>query len=91
MTESAFDRAATSPVERIARALAAHALSRNADGDLASAGDAVDAVWPEYSDVALATLKTLREPSGRMLAVGDAVVWDRMIHAAIEDETISDT
>ncbi|MCW0199046.1 hypothetical protein [Sphingopyxis sp.] len=37
MAEGAFDRAATSPVERIARALAAHALSRNADGDLASA------------------------------------------------------
>jgi hypothetical protein len=25
-----------------------------------------------------------------MLAVGDAGVWDRMIHAAIEEETISD-
>jgi hypothetical protein len=33
----------------------------------------------------------LREPSGRMLAVGDAAVWDRMIHAAIEDETISES
>jgi hypothetical protein len=85
-----FDRAATSPVERIARVLAAHALSRNADGDLMSAGDAVDTAWPEHSDVALAVLKALREPSGRMLAVGDAAIWDRMIHAAIEDETISD-
>jgi hypothetical protein len=42
------------------------------------------------SEAALAILRTLREPSGRMLAVGDADVWDRMIHAAIEDETISE-
>ncbi len=86
-----FDRAATAPVERIARALAGHALSRNAEGNLASAGPSVDTLWPEYSDVALAVLKTLREPSGRMLAVGDAEVWDRMIRAAIEDETISES
>jgi hypothetical protein len=85
-----FDRAATAPVERVARALAGHALSRNAEGDMASAAEAVDALWPDYSDAALAVLRTLREPSGRMLAVGDAAVWDRMIRAAIEDETIAD-
>lgn len=85
-----FDRAQTSPVERVARTLAGHALSKNAEGDLASAGEAVDALWPEYSDAALAVLRTLREPSGQMLAVGDAAIWDRMIHAAIDDETISE-
>ena len=85
-----FDRAATAPVERIARALAGHALSKNAEGDMASAGEAVDALWPDYCAAALAVLRTLREPSGRMLAVGDAAVWDRMIHAAIEDETLAD-
>lgn len=85
-----FDRSLTSPVERIARALAGHALSRNAEGDMASAGAAVDALWPDHSDAALAVLRTLREPSGRMLAVGDAEVWMRMIEAAIEDETISE-
>lgn len=85
-----LDRAMTSPLERVARVLAGHALSRNAEGDLSSAGDAVDALWGEYSDAALAVLKTLREPSAAMLAVGDAEVWDRMIHAAIEDETIAD-
>ena len=84
------DRALTSPVERVARTLAGHALSKNAEGDLASAGEAVDALWPDYSDAALAVLRTLREPSGRMLAVGDAAIWDRMIRAAIEDETISE-
>lgn len=85
-----FDRAATAPVERVARALAGHALSKNGEGDMASASEAVDALWPDYSAAALAVLRTLREPSGRMLAVGDAAVWDRMIHAAIEDKTLSD-
>ena len=86
-----FDRAATMPVERVARTLAAHALNRNGEGDMASAADAVDALWPGHADAALAVLRTLREPSGRMLAVGDAAVWDRMIRAAIEDETISES
>jgi hypothetical protein len=86
-----FDRAATAPVERIARVLAGHALSRNAEGEMPSAVEAVEALWPDYSAAALAVLRTLREPSGRMLAVGDAEVWDRMIHAAIEDETISES
>lgn len=48
-------------------------------------------LWPEYTAAALAILKTMREPSGRMLAVGDAGVWERMITAAIEDETISES
>ena len=85
-----LDRAVTSPVERVARALAGHALSKNAEGEMASAGEAVDAVWPEYSDAALAVLRTLREPSAAMLGVGDANIWDRMIRAAIEDETNSE-
>lgn len=84
-----FDRAATMPVERVARTLAAHALSRNGEGDMASAAEAVDA--PDHADAALAVLRPLREPSGRMLAVGDGAVWDRMIRAAIEDETISES
>ncbi len=85
-----FDRAMSSPIERVARVLAGHALSRNGEGDLASAGEAVDALWGEYSDAALAVLRTLREPSAAMLAAGDGEIWDRMIHAAIEEETISD-
>jgi len=85
-----FDRAMTAPMERVARVLAGHALSRNAEGDMASAGEAVDALWGEYSDAALAVLRTLREPSAAMLGVGDAEIWDRMIRAAIEEETISD-
>lgn len=87
---SDLDRAMTSPLERVARVLAGHALSRNAGGDMRSAGEAVDALWGEYCDAALAVLRTLREPSAAMLAVGDAEIWDRMIDAAIEEETISD-
>jgi hypothetical protein len=85
-----FDRAATAPVERVARVLAGHALSRNGEGNMVSAGEAVDALWPDYSAAALAALRTLREPSAAMLAVGDAEVWDRMIRAAIDDETMTD-
>lgn len=87
---SEFDRATTAPIERIARVLAGHALSLNAEGDMHSAAEAVDARWGEFSDAALAVLRTLREPSAAMLFVGDAEVWDRMIHAAIEDEMIAD-
>ena len=86
-----MDTALTSPIERIARVLAGHELSRNGEGDMASAGDAVDALWPEFTEQALAILRTLREPSARMAAAGDAAVWERMILAAIEDETISDS
>ncbi|HWW55506.1 MAG TPA: hypothetical protein VN047_01295 [Sphingopyxis sp.] len=43
---SDFDRAATAPIERVARALAGHAPSKNAEGDMASAGEAVNALWP---------------------------------------------
>ena len=86
-----MDIANTAPIERIARVLAGHELSRNAEGDMDSAGEAVDGLWPDYADAAVAVLKTLREPSARMAAAGDVAVWERMILAAIEDETISES
>lgn len=86
-----MDTASTSPIERVARVLAGYELSRNGEGDMASAGDAVDALWPEFTDNALAVLRTLREPSAAMVTVGDAALWERMILAAIEDETISES
>jgi hypothetical protein len=49
-----MDTANTAPIERIARVLAGHELSRNAEGDMRSAGDAVDGLWPDYADAALA-------------------------------------
>jgi hypothetical protein len=86
-----METALTPPIERIARVLAGHELSRNGDGDLRSAAAAVDGLWPEFTDQALAILRTLREPSASMIAVGDAAVWERMVLAAIEDETITES
>jgi len=86
-----MDIANTAPIERIARVFAGHALSENADGEMASAGEAVDALWPEYAGAALAVLRTLREPSANMVAAGNAAIWEKMVLAAIEDETISES
>ena len=77
--EDLLDAAETAPVERIARVLAGHALSSNAEGDLASAARAVDESWPDYSDAALAVLRTLREPSGRMVAADDVAAARRRV------------
>jgi hypothetical protein len=84
-----MDTAQTPPIERIARVLAAHALSRNAEGDNPSAGEAVDALWPDHANAALAVLKALREPSARMAEAGDPAIWERMVLAAIEDEPMT--
>ncbi|MDQ0249553.1 hypothetical protein J2W22_001600 [Sphingomonas kyeonggiensis] len=81
-----MDTAGTTPIERIARVPAAHALSRNAEGDNPSAGEAVNALWPDHADVALAVLKALREPSSRMAEASDPAIWERMVIAAMEDE-----
>src|SRR5690606_28176008 len=45
--------------ERIARVLAAAALSSNADGDDPSAGDKVDLAWKGHLNQALAVLHTM--------------------------------
>jgi hypothetical protein len=70
-------------IERIARVIAARMLSINADGEDASAGDEVDAAWRDYRADAVSILKTLREPDAAMAQAGDAVVWERMIEAAL--------
>lgn len=72
-------------VERVARVLAGQRLSINGEGDSKSAGDAVDAAWPDHVDDALAVLRTLREPDARMAAAGDPAVWERMILAALPE------
>jgi hypothetical protein len=88
------DISVTSPVERIARVIAAEALSINGEGRDASAGGEVDAVWEEEVNRAVAVLKTLREPTPEMVAAGRAAggdpaqVWNAMVRAAIgEGET----
>ena len=75
--------------ERIARVLAGHALSSNAEGSDPSAGERIDLVWTEHFDQALAVLHTMREADHVMAAAGDAEVWARMVHAAIEDAEAS--
>jgi hypothetical protein len=82
--------ATINPIERVARVLAGHALSSNAEGGLDSAAEAVDASWPDYADAALAILRTLREPSTAMAAAGDPKIWERMIDAALLDEAFPD-
>ena len=74
-----------SVVEWIARVLAGQRISANADGDAESAARLVDAQWREHQADAIAVLKTLREPDGRMAAAGDVAVWERMILAALEE------
>lgn len=74
----------TSAVERIARVLAGECLSINANGTIASAGDEIDSQWREYRGEAIAILKTLREPDAAMAGVGDPVMWEAMVEAALD-------
>ena len=71
-------------VERIARVLAASALSSNAEGSDPSASEKVDLAWREHVNQALAVLHTMREPDEKMAAVGDPEAWSRMVEEAIE-------
>ena len=80
-----MDIAHTPAVERIARVLTGMLVSANGEGDNVSAGALVDSLWPDHVADAIAVLKTLREPSEKMAAAGDAAVWERMILAAIAE------
>ena len=77
------DIAHTPTIERIARVLAAYAVSANAGGDDPSAGDDVDRDWLDHVDTAVAVLKAIREPDADMAAIGDVACWRRMIESAI--------
>ncbi|MGK6320139.1 MULTISPECIES: hypothetical protein [Sphingomonas] len=89
------DIAETPPAVRIARVIAAAALSPNAEGPQGSerpVSDAVDDAWRLEVDRARAILRTLREPTRTMVAAGNAArgdaaeVWSAMVRAAIEEE-----
>jgi hypothetical protein len=89
------DISVTSPVERIARVIAAEALSINGEGQDPSVGGAVDAVWDAEVPRALAVLRTLREPTPEMVEAGRAAggdpaqIWNAMVLAAIgQEETV---
>lgn len=79
--------ATTDPIERIARVLAAQRLSANADGGDPHAADAVNRSWQDYTDDAIAVLKTLRDPDARMERAGDTAIWQRMIAVALGEES----
>lgn len=76
----------TSTIERIARVLAGERLSSNAEGADPSAGQAVDARWPEYALEAEAVLRSLRDPPPEIAALGDGAAWSRAIAAALGEE-----
>ena len=88
------DIAILSPVERIARVLAAQALSPNGEGpdwsERGAVSDQVDAVWRQEIDRAVAVLRTLREPTPEMVEAGRAAgsdpaeIWNLMVRAAVE-------
>jgi hypothetical protein len=89
------DLSVTSPVERIARVIAAEALSINGEGSDPSAGSEVDGAWTQEVDRAMAVLRTLREPTPEMVEAGRAAgsdpaeVWNAMVRAAIgQEETV---
>ena len=93
------DVAVTSPIERIARVLAAEERSPNGEGPDWSDGavaSEVDAVWRHETGRALAVLKTLREATPEMIdagrAAGDdpAEIWSAMVRAAIEQRGVDD-
>lgn len=92
LLEAMTDISVTSPAERIARVIAAEAISINGEGQDSSAGGEVDAVWREELPRALAILRTLREPTVEMVEAGrsagsdPAQIWNAMVRAAIEIE-----
>ena len=88
------DIATTSAVERIARVIAAEALSPNAEGPAGSeraVSDEVEASWRSEVDRAVAVLRTLREPSPAMVEAGRAAgsdpadIWNEMVRAALDE------
>lgn len=93
------DIAVTSPVERIARVIAAQAISPNADGPQGSdepAAAAVERAWRGEVPRAVAVLRTLREATPEMVEAGraaggdPAAIWAAMVGAALDahaDET----
>lgn len=77
-------------IERVARVLAGQFYSRNAGGAAGSepAAELVDENWRDFSDDAIAVMKTLRGATPAMNAAGDADTWHRMVEAALEEEGV---
>jgi hypothetical protein len=73
----------TSLIERIARVLCAAELSRNAEGDEASAAAHVDEHWRHHINQATAVLKAIREPDAAAAQAGDPQLWQTMVEASL--------
>ncbi|WHU03847.1 hypothetical protein [Sphingomonas sp. NIBR02145] len=87
------DVSVTSPVERIARVIAAEMLSPNGEAfeePVEPVGLMVERIWPVEVERAMAILRTLREPTREMVAAGreagddPALIWNAMVRAALE-------
>ena len=71
-------------LERISRVLAGAEISANAEGDELHVADAVDGAWRDYRNQAMAILHVMREPDADVRDEQDAIVWRRLIEAAID-------
>lgn len=87
------DVSVTSPVERIARVIAAEMVSPNgeaAEGPDEPVSIVVERIWPAEVERAVAILHTLREPTREMVEAGrragddPALIWNAMVRAALE-------
>lgn len=87
------DISVTSPIERIARVIAAEMVSPNgeaAEGPDEPVSIVVERIWRAETPRAVAILHTLREPTREMVeagrAAGDdpALIWNAMVRAALE-------
>jgi hypothetical protein len=70
-------------LERIARVLAGAEVSANGDGDNPHAAQEVDEHWRDHRNQAMAILHVMREPDADVRDENDALVWRRLIEAAI--------
>jgi len=70
-------------IERIARVLAGSEASANADGNDRHAAREVDEHWRDHRNQAMAILHVMREPDAAVTDENDALVWRRLIEAAI--------
>ena len=87
------DVSVTSPIERIARVIAAEMVSPNgeaAEGPDEPVSVIVERIWRAEVERAVAILHTLREPTREMVAAGreagddPALIWNAMVRAALE-------
>lgn len=94
------DVSVTSPIERIARVIAAEMVSPNgeaAEGPDEPVSTVVERIWRAEVERAVAILHTLREPTREMVEAGreagddPALIWNAMVRAALEQPHMRET